>query len=61
MNLTVLGINEICLTAPSIFATHSHNLYALDERKKIANTYDLIYCSIVQPNIHKGLGLISVQ
>ena len=38
-----------------------HNLYALDEMRKIANTYDLIYCSIGRPNIYKGLGSISVQ
>ncbi|MBF0706160.1 hypothetical protein IQ283_06015 [Alkalihalobacillus hwajinpoensis] len=61
MNLTVFGINEIGLTAPSIFATHGHNLYALDEMRKIANTYDLIYCSIGRPNIYKGLGSISVK
>ncbi|MGE6298399.1 nucleotide sugar dehydrogenase [Guptibacillus hwajinpoensis] len=38
-----------------------HNLYELDEMRKIANTYDLIYCSIGRPNIYKGLGSISVQ
>ena len=38
-----------------------HNLYPLDEMRIIANTYDLIYCSIGRPNIYKGLGSISVQ
>ncbi|WP_273853240.1 nucleotide sugar dehydrogenase [Guptibacillus spartinae] len=38
-----------------------HNLYTLDEMRIIANTYDLIYCSIGRPNIYKGLGSISVQ
>ena len=38
-----------------------HNLFSLDEMRKIANTYDLIYCSIGRPNIYKGLGSISVQ
>lgn len=38
-----------------------HNLFTLDEMRKIANTYDLIYCSIGRPNIYKGLGSISVQ
>lgn len=38
-----------------------HNLFLLDEMRKIANTFDLIYCSIRRPNIYKGLGSISVQ
>ncbi|MGB8001919.1 MAG: nucleotide sugar dehydrogenase [Anaerobacillus sp.] len=38
-----------------------HNLFSLEEMRKIANTYDLIYCSIGRPNIYKGLGSISVQ
>ncbi len=38
-----------------------HNLFPLDEMRIIANTYDLIYCSIGRPNIYKGLGSISVQ
>lgn len=38
-----------------------HNLFTLDEMRKIANSFDLIYCSIGRPNIYKGLGSISVQ
>lgn len=38
-----------------------HNLFTLEEARKIANEHDLIYCSIGRPNIYKGLGAISVQ